>query len=315
VGVLDKKKVLVVDDQDVVRMVVSHLLRDMGAHEVYGAGSVQAAIDLLNRHTVDLVISDIEMDPQSGLHLLKAIRSGATRSRINVPVMMLTAHSGMTVVRKALELDADGFVVKPVRPAQLEAKVTEAINAGRAKREAPEYAAIDFEVRHGAGKLVVVQNDAAPGEEVAAHGLAALPPQREIEQVKAEIAENEQSMASALPGVDLAKALVLMSGNRKLLFNAARVFVSKYTGLSATVTAHAAAGQLPELAAVAHTIKGSSALLGASILSGAAAALEKAARAGDAPAVPELVLSFVTELGVALESLKQVPLPDEAGAL
>jgi CheY-like chemotaxis protein len=306
VGVLDKKKVLVVDDQDVVRMVVSHLLRDMGAFEVYAAASVQAAIDQLNRHTVDLVITDIEMDPQSGLHLLKAIRSGATRSRINVPVMMLTAHSGMTVVRKALELDADGFVVKPVRPAQLESKVTEAILAGRAKREAFEYAAIDFEVRHGAGKLVVVQTEAAPAE-----GLAAIAPQGELDMVKAELAENEQTMASALPGVDLDAALALMGGNRKLLFNAARVFVSKYASLAATVTAYAATGQLPSLAAVAHTIKGSSALLGASTLSAAAAALENAARAGDEAAVPELVLTFVSEFGVALESLRQVHLPEE----
>jgi CheY-like chemotaxis protein len=305
VGVLDKKKVLVVDDQDVVRMVVSHLLRDMGAFEVYAAASVQAALDQLNRHAIDLVVTDIEMDPQSGLHLLKAIRSGATRCRINLPVMMLTAHSGMTVVRKALELDADGFVVKPVRPAQLEAKITEAITGSRAKREAFEYAAIEFEVRHGAGKLVVVEANAALAGE-----LAAVAPQGEIEQVKAELASNDKSMASALPGVDLSVALELMGGSRKLLFNAARVFTSKYATLGAIVTAQSAAGDLPALAAIAHTIKGASALLGASTLSGAAAALEKAARADDKAAVPELLLTFVSELGIALESLKQVPLPE-----
>ncbi len=309
-GVLDRKKVLVVDDQDVVRMVVSHLLRDMGANEVYAAASVQAALDHLNRRSIDLVVTDIEMDPQSGLHLLKAIRSGATRSRINLPVMMLTAHSGMTVVRKALELDADGFVVKPVRPAQLEAKLTEAMLAGRAKREAFEYAAIDFEVRHGAGKLVVVESEA-----VAAGDLAATAPQGELELVKAELASNEQSMASALPGVDLSAALELMGGNRKLLFNAARVFTSKYATLAATATAHSAAGDLPALAGLAHTIKGASALLGAAALSGAAAVLEQAARANQAAAVPELLLTFVSELGVALDSLEQVPLPDEPGAL
>lgn len=309
-GVLDKKKVLVVDDQDVVRMVVSHLIRDMGAFEVYGAASVQAALDQLNRHAIDLVVTDIEMDPQSGLHLLKAIRSGVTRARINTPVMMLTAHSGMTVVRKAIELDADGFVVKPVRPAQLEAKITEAMAAGRARREPADYAAIDFEVRHGAGKLIVV-----PAEAAAAGELAAIAPQGEIEQVKAELAQNEQTMAAALPGVDLAAALALMGGNRTLMFNAARVFVSKYGSLGATAMGHGAAGELPALGNLAHTIKGASALLGAGALSGAAATLEKAARADDKVGVAALLAPFVAELAVVLESLAKVSLPDEAGVL
>jgi CheY-like chemotaxis protein/HPt (histidine-containing phosphotransfer) domain-containing protein len=316
VGVLDKKKVLVVDDQDVVRMVVSHLLRDMGAFEVYAAGSVQGAMDQLNRHTVDLVICDIEMEPQSGLHLLKAIRSGTTRSRINVPVMMLTAHSGMTVVRKAIELDADGFVVKPVRPVQLEAKVTEAMTAGRAKREPLVYAAIDFEVRNDAGKLVVVATESAAAEvDGPAQALTALPPQGEIELVKAELAENDQSMASAFPGVDLAAALDLMGGNHTLLYNAARVFVSKYAAMGATATAQGAARDLPALATLAHTLKGASAMLGAKALSGAAAALEDASRKNDLARAEALLPAFVAELAIAVDSLGQLTLPGETGAL
>ncbi len=305
-GVLDKKKVLVVDDQDVVRMVVSHLLRDMGAFEVYGAGSAQAAIDLLNRHsTIDLVVSDIEMEPQSGLHLLKSIRSNGTRCRYNVPVLMLTAHSGMTVVRKAIELDADGFVVKPVRPAQLEAKITEAVTMARPKREPIAYSGIDFAVRSGGGKLVVVEADAAATE-----ALMAVAPQGEIDQVKADLAEHEKSMASAFPGVNLAVALEHMGGNRALMFNAARVFVSKYDTLADKVNALAASGDLPALAAVAHMIKGASALLGAAALSSSAAVLEQAARGSDVERARSLVPAFNGELAIALDSLCQVSLPD-----
>jgi CheY-like chemotaxis protein len=168
--VLLNKRVLVVDDQEMVRMVVAHLLREMGAADVQGAGGVPAALDLCARGRVDLIISDIEMEPLSGLHLLKAIRSGTSRARHDTPVMLLTSHSGMSIVRKAIELDADGFVVKPVRPVQLEAKVEEALGAVRGKRDFSAYAAIEISLKHGGGMLTVLPDtppdDTAPGVEL-----------------------------------------------------------------------------------------------------------------------------------------------------
>jgi CheY-like chemotaxis protein len=160
--VLRNKRILVVDDQEVVRMVVAHLLRDMGAAEVVNVSSVAATLDLLRRGRFDLIISDIEMEPLSGLHLLKRIRSGATAARHVTPVMLLTSHSGMSIVRKAIELDADGFLVKPVRPAQLEMKVQEALESAGSKRGFEYYAAIEVELEHKVDVLSVVEPPPAP---------------------------------------------------------------------------------------------------------------------------------------------------------
>lgn len=69
---------------------------------------------LFTRGFIDCVITDFNMAPLNGLHLLKAIRTGTARCARDAPVLMLTGFSDESLIASALELDVNAFVLKPI---------------------------------------------------------------------------------------------------------------------------------------------------------------------------------------------------------
>lgn len=144
-GILSKKNVLVVDDQEHVRMAVTQLLREpsFDTGEIRSVSRVQSALDELARGKYDLIITEALMEPLSGMDLLQRVRSGNTPARHDLPVVVLALQADPVVVKRALELHADGFVVKPVRLGQLETRLTEAIFRPKPKQAPAFYAPRD----------------------------------------------------------------------------------------------------------------------------------------------------------------------------
>ena len=107
---------LVVDDEEFVRTLIARFLKQSGAAGVVEVADGNAAIAAITSYDMvfDVVISDIAMRPMNGLELLSAIRTGSGGLKRNMPVLMLTAHADSDFVAKALALDADAFVVKPI---------------------------------------------------------------------------------------------------------------------------------------------------------------------------------------------------------
>jgi CheY-like chemotaxis protein len=116
--------VLIVDDHPVLRATVREVLKNYRCDDVRMAADGQEAINVIGElNKLDLVICDVEMKPMNGLHLVRAVRADLTGARYDVPVVMLTAHSERAVVRAAVDLHVNGFVVKPVRPMLLAEKI------------------------------------------------------------------------------------------------------------------------------------------------------------------------------------------------
>jgi type IV pilus assembly protein PilB len=114
--------VLVVDDLVQDRLVVVHVLRDMG-FDVVEAGGVREAKEILEArgHDFCLVVTDFYMPEVDGMELLRSIRhSLATQS---LPVMFLTISDNPRDELELLEAGADDFLLKPVVPERLEARV------------------------------------------------------------------------------------------------------------------------------------------------------------------------------------------------
>jgi putative two-component system response regulator len=107
-------KVLVIDDEPLVRDLVSDILADDG-HEVLAAATAEAALEALGDPSLGLVVSDIVMPGLSGLELLAAAR----RRRPNLPVVLVTGRATHGVVSAALAGGADGLVMKPFSHAEL----------------------------------------------------------------------------------------------------------------------------------------------------------------------------------------------------
>lgn len=108
---------LVVDDEPRVREVVAAYLTREG-YRVSETASVEAARDLLETGDQDLVILDIMLPAESGLDLLRELRSNG-----ETPVILLTSRAEETDRVLGLELGADDYVTKPFSPRELVARV------------------------------------------------------------------------------------------------------------------------------------------------------------------------------------------------
>jgi CheY-like chemotaxis protein len=94
-----KRRVLLVDDDRMVRLTASMLLEDLGYH-VSEAESAQAALNLVNLGFIpELLITDFTMPEKNGLQLAKELRQRFA----NLPVLIITGYA------KVLQVELDGF--------------------------------------------------------------------------------------------------------------------------------------------------------------------------------------------------------------
>jgi DNA-binding response OmpR family regulator len=115
-------KVLVIDDEPLVRDLVSDILVDDG-HDVVAAATAEAGLEALGDPSLELVVSDIVMPGLSGLELLAAAR----RRHPNLPVVLVTGRATHAVVSAALSGGADGLVMKPFSHVELQRTVGSAL--------------------------------------------------------------------------------------------------------------------------------------------------------------------------------------------
>jgi putative two-component system response regulator len=123
-------QVLVIDDEDVIRMLVMEILEAAG-HDVVGAESAERALGLLEDHHFDLVVSDVVMPGLSGLELLEAVRS----RHASLPVVLVTGAGTYETLSQALTRGAAGLVTKPFAHADLQSAVAHALERAARSRE------------------------------------------------------------------------------------------------------------------------------------------------------------------------------------
>ncbi|XP_052174957.1 two-component response regulator-like APRR3 [Diospyros lotus] len=111
-------KVLLVEDDDSTRHVVTALLRNCNYEVMEAANGLQAwkILEDLTNH-IDLVLTEVVMPVLSGIGLLSKIMSHKTRK--NIPVIMMSSHDSMGLVFKCLSKGAVDFLVKPTRKNEL----------------------------------------------------------------------------------------------------------------------------------------------------------------------------------------------------
>ena len=115
---MDKLKVLVVDDEDRMRKLISDFLKIKG-YETVEAGDGEEAIDVFFADKeIALIILDVMMPKMDGWEVLKTVREHS-----KVPVIMLTARTEETDELKGFEYGADEYISKPFSPKILVARV------------------------------------------------------------------------------------------------------------------------------------------------------------------------------------------------
>ena len=115
-------EVLVVDDEAVVREVVSRVLRSEG-YDVVTVTTAAAALDSPAARTCGLVLCDLMLPDRSGLDVVRALRA----RRPELPVVLITGYASGASLAQAEEAGAAGFLPKPFDSEELLDAVRRAI--------------------------------------------------------------------------------------------------------------------------------------------------------------------------------------------
>lgn len=115
--------VLVVDDYQTMVRIIKNLLKQIGFSNVDEASDGSMALSMIKKKQYGLVISDWNMEPMSGLELLKQVR-GAGEHFSDVPFIMVTAESKTENVIAARQAGVNNYIVKPFNADTLKTKIS-----------------------------------------------------------------------------------------------------------------------------------------------------------------------------------------------
>lgn len=123
--------VLLVDDNDQMRLLVRCLLRAGGLTNISDARNVAQAFETMRERSVDLVIVDWMMQPVDGLAFTRMMRWDSASPDPYMPILMLTAHTEASRVAAARDAGVTGFIKKPISTRLLFDRVASALTDTR----------------------------------------------------------------------------------------------------------------------------------------------------------------------------------------
>ena len=117
--------ILVVDDYNTMRRIVRNLLKQLGFDNSDEAADGAEALKKLHEKPFSLIISDWNMEPMSGMELLKQVR--ADEKLKSLPFIMVTAESKPENVIAAKQAGVSNYIVKPFNAETLKTKMSSVI--------------------------------------------------------------------------------------------------------------------------------------------------------------------------------------------
>ncbi len=118
---MEKLRILVADDEAIIRLGLRGMLTQMG-HEVLLAADGREALNIARTSRPDLALLDIRMPQVDGLDVARALNE-----RQPMPIIFLTAYSEQDLVAEAAELKAQNYLIKPVDERDLVAAIPIAV--------------------------------------------------------------------------------------------------------------------------------------------------------------------------------------------
>ena len=122
--------VLVVDDEPKMQRILEIMLRDMRL-DVARADNGRAALDVVAREAVELIITDMRMPVMDGIELVKALHEAGQ----TIPVIVITAHGTVESAVTAMKHGAIDYILRPFEVETVELAVKRALSLGRVTRE------------------------------------------------------------------------------------------------------------------------------------------------------------------------------------
>ncbi|NLE43540.1 MAG: hybrid sensor histidine kinase/response regulator [Chloroflexi bacterium] len=128
-------RILVVEDQDSLRRAVQRFLESEG-YTITTAGDGIEALDRMNEECPDIIVADIGMPRMDGYAFYEAVRS--RQDGVQIPFIFLSARSDKAEIRRAKDLGAEDYIIKPFHPEDLAVAIRARLRRAHEIREATE---------------------------------------------------------------------------------------------------------------------------------------------------------------------------------
>lgn len=137
-----KIDLVLIDDQIAILALMKASLAALGYRKLEGARSGSEGLELIRRIRPHAVICDINMPGMNGLEVLREVRCGNSGAPQALPFIFLTGVTESEVVRVALELDANAFMPKPFKPADLDLRLHRVLSSPHPVKPPSAYASV-----------------------------------------------------------------------------------------------------------------------------------------------------------------------------
>jgi len=127
----DLLKLLLVDDNHHMRILLTEILRAIGVRNVFEAADGAEALQIMRTHAIDIVMTDLAMQPLDGIDFVRLIRNSPDSVNPMIPVIMITGHSTMRRVAEARDVGVTEFLSKPVTARGVIERITRVVENPR----------------------------------------------------------------------------------------------------------------------------------------------------------------------------------------
>lgn len=107
-------KILLVDDNHHMRVLLAEILRAIGVKHIYEANDGAEGLQMMRGYPVDIVMTDLSMQPLDGIDFVRLLRNSTDSPNQMVPVVMITGHSTQRRVNEARDAGVNEFLAKPL---------------------------------------------------------------------------------------------------------------------------------------------------------------------------------------------------------
>jgi two-component system, chemotaxis family, chemotaxis protein CheY len=127
----DLLKVLLVDDNHHMRVLLAEILKAVGVRQIHEAGDGAQALQMMRNHTIDIIMTDLSMQPLDGIDFVRLLRRSPDSPNQMCPVIMITGHSTMTRVNEARNAGVNEFLAKPLTARGVVERISQVIDHPR----------------------------------------------------------------------------------------------------------------------------------------------------------------------------------------
>ena len=132
-------RILLVDDNHHMRVLLTEILRAIGVKHVYEANDGAEALQVMRSNPIDIIMSDLAMPPLDGINFVRLLRNSPDSPNPMAPVIMITGHSTHRRVQEARDVGVNEFLSKPVTARGVLERIAQVVDNPRAFVRTPAY--------------------------------------------------------------------------------------------------------------------------------------------------------------------------------